>query len=64
MSEERRKCIVTQNTFVKKGYFEKYGETIYFDDAGQPYVSTVAIVETIDGQVITVPPECIKFINN
>jgi len=62
MSESRRKCIVSQGSMEKKCYFEKYGESIHYDDAGQSYTSSVAIVETTDGQVMTVPPGCVKFI--
>ncbi|WP_305840052.1 hypothetical protein [Photobacterium leiognathi] len=63
MSTERRICLVKLNSYDQpsKGYFQMYGQEARWDEANNPYVVTVAIVELLDGRVVSVEPTRIKF---
>ncbi|EIV8497388.1 hypothetical protein M2G36_22145 [Vibrio vulnificus] len=65
MSDQRRKCLVKLNSYDQpsQGYFETFGNQERRDEANNPYVITVAIVELDDGRVVSVEPTNIKYIN-
>ncbi|WP_288476660.1 hypothetical protein [uncultured Pantoea sp.] len=63
MSDEKRRCEVTAFHRIKEGYFIKFAPIKFLDESNQPYVAEQAIVELDGGEVVTVNPNQIKFIN-
>ena len=63
--EEKRDCefsYVVGSDRTYKGTFIKYGEQAVRDESGKLFQNSIAIVEGKDGKVVTVPPQCVKFI--
>ncbi len=65
MSDERRECVVNlgYGREQTKAYFEMYGSKQKFNDSNDSYPITVAIIEDLDGNVHSVEPHLIKFVN-
>lgn len=66
MLEERRKCLVKLNSYEppSEGYFQMFGQQERRDDGNNAYVITVAIVELLNGRVVSVEPTALKYIND
>lgn len=62
MSEERRKCIINYYDTPEKGFFIRYGDIEYTNEENRPYTACKAIIEKLDGQVITVNPGAVQFV--
>lgn len=45
------------------GYFHRWSDSVTYDDAGKQIPTTVAIVETLSGNILRVEPELITFID-
>jgi hypothetical protein len=63
MPEERRRCTATYDGETFEEYFECYGNEQKFNESNDSYAVLVAIIEKLDGQVITVPPRDVKFVH-
>ncbi len=46
----------------RKGLFHCFGNGIQFDDNGQPFSMTFAIIEMSNGQIVRIPPQNVKFV--
>ena len=64
MSALRRKCIVTFDGEQFEGRFEALGQEQRFTESNDSYPVTVAIIEKLDGQVVTVPPAAVRFVKD
>jgi hypothetical protein len=64
MSNERRKCIVTQSEQVVpkiEGYFLGLHPVIFYDEGNHALPDTVAFVESLDGSILKVSPTQVRF---
>ena len=56
-----RSCYVKSDGDEILGTFHQLGTKVNYDDSGQAYSITIAIVEGADGQMMTVEPHKVRF---
>lgn len=61
MSEEKRPCKVFLNGDSIDGFFVEYASIESYDDENRVYTCRKAIVELLNGKVVTVNPPQVTF---